>query len=786
MISPGANRWRGATFQEKLDEHGPFEWRRATQIIRQVADGLLYAHQRGVIHRDLKPQNIMIDSDGSARLADLGLAKIATPGQASATLGRDVLGTPYYMSPEQVKKPGEVDFRSDIYSLGATLYHMTTGLPPFEAPTPFEIMAKHLYAPLSSPRERKSDLPEGLCAVVMRAMAKQPQDRHQSYEELIGDLDKLLSGEPLAEVPVAPAEEGVAEKAVAEVREEGEKPPSRPRPIQPQRFPVTVQNLQAKMTGLLAFLAYAFFLVSLYHVLVSQVGLIPALTGPAAVLALSAGWSLLVFRRGSRGADEEGSKGLEEKLKPALDCLCERLALPKPHVHISRRLDNACFAYSFSSRKASVDIPGAWIKGADLSEQETEAFLAQGLGGIYSGDSDIRMLLALPVELLKIGRWLVRRVFSLFPSFSARLRLWFVQGFTVAGMVVAFALIALLFRTSFWGGIVGLLFVGLLLLVAGFERSCRYVEDAFAAKVLESEEIVKSLVAASGLASEESYRLRRELAGATGTQSRRGGPGQGEARSLVESLVRHYSKARYSPGPLERVRTLFSPAPSAAQRLNQLAGVAESPLPIAAAISSARRLYVSVSGREEKGTMYVRELAATGFYKAAGTIAGIVSIAMVALLLPWGIAHYAGFLGVMALMGTASGFLLAVLLLPEGLSAGRFGWAVVVTSVFFTCTNMLGLCLSGGRILSQLALHFPVSLVLISLFAFFIGALFVRLYATLRTKMQRATHEAGPDAAELTNKPADEKDSPQGRQASEGPSDPGSAQNAPEEAQREE
>ena len=120
----------GKNCHEKLDEDGAFEWREAASIIQQAAEGLRHAHQRGVIHRDLKPQNIMIDGDGNARIADMGLAKVAAPGKPSETLGGDVLGTAYYMSPEQVRQPGEVDFRSDIYSLGATLYRMAVGEPP--------------------------------------------------------------------------------------------------------------------------------------------------------------------------------------------------------------------------------------------------------------------------------------------------------------------------------------------------------------------------------------------------------------------------------------------------------------------------------------------------------------------------------------------------------------------------------------------------------------------------------------------------------------------------------
>jgi len=184
----------GESCRNKLEQWGPFDWQRAVQIVRQVADALRYAHSKGIIHRDLKPENIMIDSDGNVRLADLGLAKEVAHGPSSATHDGDVLGTPYYMSPEQVKNPAEVDFRSDIYSLGATLYHMATGEVPFEAPTPFEIMTKHLNEPVPPPLGVKPDLPEALNDVILRMMAKEPEDRYQSYDEMVAELDRLLSG----------------------------------------------------------------------------------------------------------------------------------------------------------------------------------------------------------------------------------------------------------------------------------------------------------------------------------------------------------------------------------------------------------------------------------------------------------------------------------------------------------------------------------------------------------------------------------------------------------------
>jgi len=768
----------GENCQEKIDKHGPFEWRDAASIIRQAVEGLRHAHQRGVIHRDLKPQNIMIDGEGNARIADLGLAKVAASRKPSETLGGDILGTAYYMSPEQVKLPGEVDFRSDIYSLGATLYHMVTGVPPFDAPTPFEVMAKHLDEPLVSPQEVNPGLPDALCGVIMRAMAKDPRERHQSYEELMHDLDGLLKGEPVEE-PSEPAVEVGPAPALDEVLDEqpatlelAVEQPAIVLAIEVGPLRVAVEDVQAKMMGLISLLACAFFVVWLYRVLRTQVAPAAALAATAGIVIASGVWSCLVFRRGGEEAGAEDTLGVQKSLKTPMARLCERLGLPVPRLHISGRLDNACYSYGFSSRNASVDIPGSWLKKAVLSQAETEALLAQGLGGIYTGDSNIRTLLALPTEVLKTLRSFLELALRFVPSEKPRAGLWLLGCLTVAGVVGACAVVVLLFWISFWAGALGLLFVGLMLVTAGFERSCRYAEDAFAAEVTGSKQAVESLVAVSGLAGVDGWLLRRELARAIGAADGRDWLTKTEARRLVDSVVSHYSGARYSAGILDRIRLLFSPVPFAAERLNRLAGLGGARFAAAEAVASARQMFTALAGWQEKEPMYRRELSGVCFYEAVGIVEGLAAVVLLALFLRWGVvAHYASLLGLLAALGSASGLLLAAILLPRRLSAGRFGWAVVVTSVFFTCMSMVGLCLSGGKTLSLFALHFPVFLVLVGFFAFLIGAVVARVWEMAATRFRLTGGEApGPDAG-VDGKPAPERSAEASTQAPGKPSD---------------
>ena len=185
----------GPTCKEKVEAEKRLPWQEAAQIVRQVAAGLGYAASKGVIHRDVNPANIILDGDGRAHIADLGLARDVTgdPSRVALTQTGTSLGTPYYMSPEQIMDAKNVDLRSDIYSLGITLYHLICGQVPYTG-TAFEIMTKHMQAPLPPLQERVPDLPESVSLVIKKMAAKKPENRYQDYDELRSDLDALLRG----------------------------------------------------------------------------------------------------------------------------------------------------------------------------------------------------------------------------------------------------------------------------------------------------------------------------------------------------------------------------------------------------------------------------------------------------------------------------------------------------------------------------------------------------------------------------------------------------------------
>ena len=191
----------GPNCLQKLQENdGGMDWRETSDIIRQAAEGLAYAAGRDVIHRDVKPSNIMIDSSGRARVTDLGLAKLTVKGMAELTQELQTVGTPNYMSPEQIRSPSDLDLRADIYSLGASYYHMVIGQPPFIGRNQMDVVAQHLTRPLDPPYKHKRDLPQQLSSIVCKMMAKSPDERYQSYESLRADLEGLLQGKAVTAV----------------------------------------------------------------------------------------------------------------------------------------------------------------------------------------------------------------------------------------------------------------------------------------------------------------------------------------------------------------------------------------------------------------------------------------------------------------------------------------------------------------------------------------------------------------------------------------------------------
>ncbi|MDO8303999.1 MAG: serine/threonine-protein kinase [Sedimentisphaerales bacterium] len=186
----------GKTLYDDLATGKVFKETEALDIIIQIANALLHAHARNLIHRDVKPKNIMINSSGVAKLADMGLARETTDIRAAQTEAGRAYGTPYYIAPEQIRGEVDIDGRADIYALGATFYHMVTGRVPFEAQNPSDVMRKHLKEALIPPDHINTSLSAGVSEVIEVMMAKNPSDRYARVQELLIDLNAIRSGEP--------------------------------------------------------------------------------------------------------------------------------------------------------------------------------------------------------------------------------------------------------------------------------------------------------------------------------------------------------------------------------------------------------------------------------------------------------------------------------------------------------------------------------------------------------------------------------------------------------------
>jgi serine/threonine-protein kinase len=186
----------GKTLYDDLAKGKIFNEQEALEIIIQLAKALAHAHAQGLIHRDVKPKNIMINTDNVVKLADMGLARATSDAEAAKSEAGKAFGTPYYIAPEQVRGQVNIDGRADIYALGATLYHMITGKVPFDGSSPSEVMKKHIKEDLVPPDHLNTALSAGIAEVVEVMMSKNKKDRYKDMEELLVDLEEVKKGNP--------------------------------------------------------------------------------------------------------------------------------------------------------------------------------------------------------------------------------------------------------------------------------------------------------------------------------------------------------------------------------------------------------------------------------------------------------------------------------------------------------------------------------------------------------------------------------------------------------------
>lgn len=213
----------GISLKQYLEKKGPLNWRETLHFSMQIAKALDHAHNRGIVHRDIKPHNIMILKDGSIKVADFGIARV---GSAQNTLTREALGSVHYISPEQAKG-ARVDNRSDIYSLGVVMYEMLTGRTPYDGETPVSVAIQHINGGARRPSEVMPGIPLGLEYITMRAMNSNPEKRYATAAEMLSDMEEFRKNPALTFLPSVDAAAAAAATAQKPQQAQQRQPMSR-------------------------------------------------------------------------------------------------------------------------------------------------------------------------------------------------------------------------------------------------------------------------------------------------------------------------------------------------------------------------------------------------------------------------------------------------------------------------------------------------------------------------------------------------------------------------------
>lgn len=237
----------GRTLRDVLSAEGPLAPLRVAEIGEQIAAGLSFAHRHGIVHRDVKPGNVLISRSGAVKVTDFGIARAVGGGDGLTQTG-SVMGTAVYFSPEQAQGL-PVDARSDVYALGVVLFEMATGAPPFRGDNPVSVAYQHVREPLPRPSQRMPGLPADLERVIVCALAKRPEDRYPSADDLRADLLRIRRGEPVAAAEGGPLTARVAEVPTDQGAPGVAGPAAPPTAVLPPAAPATALPARRRRRG---------------------------------------------------------------------------------------------------------------------------------------------------------------------------------------------------------------------------------------------------------------------------------------------------------------------------------------------------------------------------------------------------------------------------------------------------------------------------------------------------------------------------------------------------------
>ena len=278
----------GITLREYMKNKGPLSWRETVEFTEQILAALDHAHMKGVVHRDIKPQNIMLLEGGFVKVTDFGIAKI--PKAETLTMADKAIGTVFYISPEQAQGR-KIDARSDIYSLGVMMYEMVTGKMPFIADTPVAVIYKHISTPPVPPSQLNPKIPIGFEQIILCAMEKNPENRYQSAAQMLRHLHRLKQDPSVVFVQrKAPQKTPTAEVTIdrtaryaERVDQSRERRQPRPEPQHTSRRRASVPPKQQDKAGVPLWLAACIFVAFLALAVVGIVFVYNLLFGAKAV-----------------------------------------------------------------------------------------------------------------------------------------------------------------------------------------------------------------------------------------------------------------------------------------------------------------------------------------------------------------------------------------------------------------------------------------------------------------------------------------------------------------------